>query len=166
MNLKIKYRESFRPFAPAVKRDKVAQWFQHDTDSPYMLMVAPIAESKKLTVDDTGLSGIEKLKVPRSQIPAVSHVDDSSRIQTVHQETNPAFYALLDAFEKKTQCPILVNTSFNVRGEPIVNTPEDAYRCFMRTDMDYLVLENQLLNKKDQPTFLDKENWQQTFELD
>ncbi len=166
MNLKIKYRESFRPFAPAVKRDKVAQWFQHDTDSPYMLMVAPIAESKKLTVDDTGLSGIEKLKVPRSQIPAVSHVDGSSRIQTVHQETNPAFYALLDAFEKKTQCPILVNTSFNVRGEPIVNTPEDAYRCFMRTDMDYLVLENQLLNKKDQPTFLDKENWQQTFELD
>lgn len=166
MNLKIKYRESFRPFAPAIKRENVEQWFQHNTDSPYMLMVAPIADNKKIAIDDTNLTGLKKLKVPRSQIPAVTHVDGSSRIQTVHKETNPHFYALLDAFEKKSQCPVLVNTSFNVRGEPIVNTPEDAYRCFMRTDMDYLVLENQLLSKKDQPAFSDKEDWRQTFALD
>ncbi|MCB1616984.1 MAG: carbamoyltransferase [Pseudomonadales bacterium] len=168
MNLKIKYRESFRPFAPAVKAEKVADWFEHDTVSPYMLMVAPVAESKRkaMTEAQQKLFGIEKLKVPRSEIPAVTHVDYSARIQTVHTETNPRFYALLDAFEQRTGCPVLVNTSFNVRGEPIVNTPEDAYRCFMRTEMDYLVLENCLLYKKDQPDWEESSNWQEEFELD
>jgi carbamoyltransferase len=168
MNLKIKYRESFRPFAPAVKADKVSEWFEHKTTSPYMLMVAPVAESKRIpmTLEQERLFGIEKLNVPRSQIPAVTHVDYSARIQTVHPETNPRFYTLLDEFEKLTSCPVSINTSFNVRGEPIVNTPEDAYRCFMRCEMDYLVLENYLLAKPDQPVWERNDNWKDEFELD
>jgi carbamoyltransferase len=168
MNLKIKYRESFRPFAPAIKADKVSEWFQHKAVSPYMLMVAPIIEDKRIpmTVEQEKLFGIAKLNVPRSQIPAVTHVDYSARIQTVHPETNPRFYNLLDEFEKLTGCPVSINTSFNVRGEPIVNTPEDAYRCFMRCEMDYLVLENYLLAKPDQPVWERNDNWQNEFELD
>jgi carbamoyltransferase len=168
MNLKIKYRESFRPFAPAVKADKVGEWFQHNAVSPYMLMVAPVVEDKRIpmTLEQERLFGIEKLNVPRSQIPAVTHVDYSARIQTVHPETNPRFYTLLDEFEKLTGCPVSINTSFNVRGEPIVNTPEDAYRCFMRCEMDYLVLENYLLAKPEQPAWEKNDNWQDEFELD
>jgi carbamoyltransferase len=168
MNLKIKYRESFRPFAPAIKADKVGEWFQHKAVSPYMLMVAPVAEDKRIpmTEEQQNLFGIAKLNVPRSQIPAVTHVDYSARIQTVHKETNPRFYTLLDEFEKLTGCPVSINTSFNVRGEPIVNTPEDAYRCFMRCEMDYLVLENYLLAKPDQPVWERNDNWQNEFELD
>ena len=168
MNLKIKYRESFRPFAPAIKADKVGEWFQHKAVSPYMLMVAPVAEDKRIpmTAEQEKLFGIAKLNVPRSQIPAVTHVDYSARIQTVHPETNPRFYHLLDEFEKLTGCPVSINTSFNVRGEPIVNTPEDAFRCFMRCEMDYLVLENFLLAKPDQPVWERNDNWQNEFELD
>jgi carbamoyltransferase len=168
MNLKIKYRESFRPFAPAVRADKVSEWFQHSAVSPYMLMVAPVAEDKRIamTAEQEQLFGIAKLNVPRSQIPAVTHVDYSARIQTVHPETNPRFYQLLDEFEKLTGCPVSINTSFNVRGEPIVNSPEDAYRCFMRCEMDYLVLENFLLEKSAQPVWQDNSNWQDEFELD
>ncbi len=168
MNLKIKYRESFRPFAPAIKADKVSEWFQHKATSPYMLMVAPVAEDKRIpmTLEQERLFGIEKLNVPRSHIPAVTHVDYSARIQTVHPETNPRFYTLLDEFEKLTGCPVSINTSFNVRGEPIVNTPEDAYRCFMRCEMDYLVLENYLLAKPEQPVWEKNDNWKDEFELD
>lgn len=168
MNLKIKYRESFRPFAPAIKAEKVADWFEHDRGSPYMLMVAPVAEARrlKLAPEQEEAFGLEKLQVPRSEIPAVTHVDWSARVQTVHPETNPRFYALLDEFERQTGCPVSVNTSFNVRGEPIVNSPEDAYRCFMRTEMDYLAMGNFLLAKADQPAWQESGDWQQTFDLD
>ncbi len=168
MNLKIKYRESFRPFAPAVKAERVSEWFEHDRSSPYMLIVAPVREDKRIamTAEQQQLFGIEKLNVPRSQIPAVTHVDYSARIQTVHADTNPRFYNLLDRFEQKTGCPVLVNTSFNVRGEPIVCTPEDAYRCFMRTEMDCLVLENIILHKHEQPVWEETQDWQNQFELD
>ena len=168
MNLKIKYRESFRPFAPIIKHDKVSEWFEHEGASPYMLIVAPVREDKRkiMTDDESQLFGIDKLNVPRSEIPAVTHVDYSARLQTVHPETNPRFYKLLDAFEEKTNCPLLVNTSFNVRGEPIVNTPEDAYRCFMRTEMDFLVLENFLIDKTLQPNWQEAADWKQEFDLD
>lgn len=168
MNLKIKYRESFRPFAPAIKYDKVEEWFEHDRSSPYMLLVAKVRKDKRIPVtqEQQQLFGIDKLNIPRSQIPAVTHVDDSARLQTVHPDTNPRFYALLDAFEQRTGCPVLVNTSFNVRGEPIVCTPEDAYRCFMRTEMDYLVMENFLLAKNLQPAWQDKKDWHNEFTLD
>jgi len=168
MNLKIKYRESFRPFAPAVKAEKVSDWFDIDRRSPYMLLVAPVKQQKRLSMTDEQqtLFGIDRLNIPRSEIPAITHVDYSARIQTVHQETNPRFYRLLDAFESRTQCPVLVNTSFNVRGEPIVCTPEDAYRCFMRTEMDYLVLENFLLAKTDQPEWQEADDWRDEYELD
>jgi carbamoyltransferase len=168
MNLKIKYRESFRPFAPAVKIDKVSEWFDIDRSSPYMLLVAPVNQEKlvAMTEDEEKLFGIEKLNIPRSDIPAVTHVDYSARVQTVHKDTNPRFYDLIDHFEKRTGCPVLINTSFNVRGEPIVNTPEDAHRCFMRTEMDYLVMENVLLAKSDQPEFEQDDSWKQEFELD
>jgi carbamoyltransferase len=168
MNLKIKYRESFRPFAPAIKAERVGEWFDQDSSSPYMLIVAPVREDKRIamTAEQQQLFGIEKLNVPRSQIPAVTHVDYSARIQTVHADTNPRFYRLLDGFEQKTGCPVLVNTSFNVRGEPIVCTPEDAYRCFMRTEMDCLVLENFVLYKHEQPLWEEQQNWQNEFELD
>ncbi len=168
MNLKIKYRESFRPFAPAVKAEKVSEWFEHDRGSPYMLMVAPVLEDKRLEMSEQQqkMFGLEKLNIPRSEIPAVTHVDYSARVQTVHKETNPRFYALLDEFEAQTGCPVSVNTSFNVRGEPIVNTPEDAYRCFMRTEMDVLVMENFVLQKSDQPAWDEEVSWQKEFKLD
>lgn len=168
MNLKIKYRESFRPFAPAVKAEKVSDWFDIDRRSPYMLLVAPIKKDKQIAMDadQEKLFGIDKLNVPRSQVPAITHVDYSARIQTIHQDTNPRFYNLIDHFDKRTGCPVLINTSFNVRGEPIVYTPEDAYRCFMRTEMDYLVLENVLLYKKDQPEWDKDESWKEEFALD
>ncbi len=168
MNLKIKYRESFRPFAPAVKVERVGDWFEQDRPSPYMLIVAPVLERRRLpaTPEQASLFGIERLNIPRSDLPAVTHVDYSARIQTVDADTNPDFHALLDAFEAQTGCPVLVNTSFNVRGEPIVCTPEDAYRCFMRTEMDCLVLENTLLYKDEQPPFADATNWREEFELD
>ncbi len=168
MNLKIKYRESFRPFAPAVLAERVADYFEHDTTSPYMLMVAPIAKSRRLEMTDEQqkLFGIEKLNIARSDLPSITHVDYSARIQTVHKQTNPRFYHLISEFEKQTGCAVLVNTSFNVRGEPIVCTPEDAYRCFMRTEMDYLVLENVILDKHQQPEWEKDDSWQTEFELD
>ena len=168
MNLKIKYRESFRPFAPAVLAEQVSDWFEYDSASPYMLMVAPVAESRRLAMTEAQrrLFGIDRLNVPRSQIPAITHVDYSARLQTVHRETNPRFHRLIEAFAARTGCPLLVNTSFNVRGEPIVGSPEDAYRCFMRTEMDYLVLENCLLTKSEQPQLPRDDAWQQEFELD
>tara|TARA_R110002110_G_scaffold415719_1_gene654176 strand:+ start:14627 stop:16468 length:1842 start_codon:yes stop_codon:yes gene_type:complete len=168
MNLKIKYRESFRPFAPVIKEDKVSEWFNFNDPSPYMLMVANIQEQhkKSMTADQEQLFGIEKLNIPRSTIPAITHVDYSARIQSVSTETNPRYYKLLDHFESITQCPILINTSFNVRGEPIVCTPLDAYRCFMRTEMDYLVLENVILAKQDQPAWEEAHNWREEFALD
>ena len=168
MNLKIKYRESFRPFAPSVLSERVSEYFEHDSPSPYMLMVAPVAENLRLPVadEDENLFGIDKLKVPRSKIPAVTHVDYSARVQTVDEETNPRYYRLLKSFDELTGCPVLVNTSFNVRGEPIVCTPSDAYRCFMRTEMDYLVLGNCLLNKREQPERPADESWKDEFELD
>ena len=168
MNLKIKYRESFRPVAPAVLAERVSDYFDLDRPSPYMLIVAPVKESLRIamTQQQERLFGIERLNVPRSTIPAVTHVDYSARIQTVHQETNPRFHALLKAFEARTGCGVLVNTSFNVRGEPIVCTAEDAYRCFMRTEMDYLVVEQFLLAKTDQPIRKQDEAWKTEFELD
>ena len=168
MNLKIKYRESFRPFAPAVKAEAVSDWFDHQGPSPYMLVVAPVKSTKRRALSDhqDGLFGIDKLKIPRSEIPAVTHVDYSARVQTVHKDTNPRFYHLLDEFEQQTGCAVLINTSFNVRGEPIVCAPEDAYRCFMRTEMDYLVLEDFVLAKGEQPAYHDNSNWQQEFALD
>ena len=168
MNLKIKYRESFRPFAPAILADDVSDYFEQDRPSPYMLIVAPVKEDHRIpmTEEQDKLFGIEKLKVPRSELPAITHVDYSARIQTIHEQTNPRFHSLLTAFKQKSGCPVLVNTSFNVRGEPIVNTPEDAYRCFMRTEMDYLVLENYVMAKPDQPAIEQDESWKTEFELD
>jgi carbamoyltransferase len=168
MNLKIKYRESFRPFAPAVKADKVHEWFGQSAASPYMLFVAPVATDRLIQAEDEQkeTDAMQRLYMQRSVIPAVTHVDCSARLQTVHHETNPRFYRLLDQFEQKTGCPVLVNTSFNVRGEPIVNDPGDAYRCFMRTEMDFLVMGNHLLAKGDQPAFEDDADWRQEFELD
>ncbi len=168
MNLKIKYRESFRPFAPSVLRERVSDYFDLDTDSPYMLVVAPVREQRRtaLTKEQQKLWGIELLNVPRSDIPAVTHLDYSARIQTVHEETNPGYYKLLKAFEAKTGCGVLVNTSFNVRGEPIVGSPQDAYLCFMRTEMDALVLENCMLYKANQKPLVEDSDWRKEFELD
>ena len=168
MNLKIKYRESFRPFAPSVKAESVSDWFDMEGRSPYMLLVANVKKEKQISMNEEQqqLFGIEKLNIPRSQIPAITHVDYSARVQTVHQETNPRYWSLLDHFEQLTGCPVLINTSFNVRGEPIVCTPEDAYRCFMRTEMDYLVVENVLLAKVDQPQREQDDTWKDEFELD
>ena len=168
MNLKIKFRESFRPFAPAVMREDVSQYFEIDCDSPYMLLVAPVRKERRLqmTAEQEKLFGIAKLNVPRSDIPAVTHVDYSARIQTVSKEEHPTFYKLLAAFKKKTGCSVLVNTSFNVRGEPIVCTPKDAYTCFMRTEIDCLVINNFLMFKEEQPKWQDREDWQKKFELD
>jgi carbamoyltransferase len=168
MNLKIKYRESFRPFAPSVLAEHVGDLFELDRASPYMLLVAPVSASLRVPMSEEqqGLFGIDKLHVPRSSVPAVTHVDYTARIQTVHRDTNPRYYDLLKHFEARTGCPALVNTSFNVRGEPIVCTPEDAYRCFMRTEMDYLVLESFLLAKGDQPAWEQDDTWKSEFELD
>ncbi|MHC4342559.1 MAG: carbamoyltransferase family protein [Planctomycetota bacterium] len=168
MNLKIKYRESFRPFAPIVLRERVGEWFDHDGDSPYMLLVASVREDRRAPVSksDAAKRGLELLGVKRSEIPAVTHVDFSARLQTVHDETNPRLARLLRAFEARTGCPVLVNTSFNVRGEPIVCTPEDAYLCFMRTEMDVLVLGNRILLKEEQAPIENEADWRREFVLD
>lgn len=167
LNLKVKYRESFRPFAPAVLREDVDKYFDIDTDSPYMLMVAPVVESRrrKMTADEEKLFGIDKLNVPRSDIPAVTHIDYSGRVQTVHKETNPAFHDLISSYKAKTGCAVVVNTSFNVRGEPIVCTPEDAFRCFMGSEIEVLVVGNCFLRKEDQDPAL-KLDYKNAFELD
>jgi len=167
LNLKIKYRESFRPFAPSVLRERVSDWFELDCDSPYMLLVADVVRSRRreMTREEKQLFGIDKLNVPRSEIPAVTHVDYSARVQTVHEDTNPRYYALLSAFEGKTGCPVLVNTSFNVRGEPIVCTPEDAFRCFMGSELDALAAGNCYLRKESQDPAL-KRNYETAFEPD
>lgn len=176
MNHKIKFRESFRPFAPSVLSDKVGDWFdmngvekRSDFSSPYMLLVGKVKREKFASDQKTQMNnvkGFQKLKYIKSDIPAVTHVDDSARIQTVHKDTNPLFYEVLRSFEKLTGCPVLINTSFNVRGEPIVESPEDAYKCFMRTNMDYLVLGSFLLSKEMQPEFVDKKDWLSEFQLD
>ena len=168
MNLKIKYRESFRPFAPSVLEEDVANQFEMNVKSPYMLLVAPIKKElcKKMTKEQQNLFGIEKLNVARSSLPAITHVDYSARVQTVSKKTNPRYFNLINAFKQRTGCPTIVNTSFNVRGEPIVCTPQDAYRCFMRTEMDVLVLQNQILLKSEQPKTEQDETWKETFELD
>ncbi|MCL4810079.1 MAG: hypothetical protein KJ062_20155, partial [Thermoanaerobaculia bacterium] len=168
MNLKIKFRESFRPFAPSVLREDVAEWFEHDGDSPYMLLTADVRPElrREMTAAEQELWGIEKLNVPRSSIPAVTHVDYSARLQTVRRESNPVYHAILSAFKARTGCPVVVNTSFNERGEPIVCTPEDAWRCFMRTAMDALVLENHVLLREEQPEYVEAEDWRTKFTLD
>ncbi|MDD4872653.1 MAG: carbamoyltransferase [Kiritimatiellae bacterium] len=167
MNLKIKYRESFRPFAPSCLVEKKSDFFELDTPSPYMLLVAPVKKERCLGRENTSTVPIrERINQARSDVPAITHVDYSARIQTVDRSTNPRYYDLIKAFEEKTGKGIIINTSFNVRGEPIVCTPEDAYRCFMRTEMDYLVLGSFLLSKKDQPPWLEKTNWRQDYVLD
>ena len=168
MNLKIKFRESFRPFAPSVLRERCGEYFDLDADSPYMLLVASVKKRRRLPypTEAKNLWGIDLLNIPRSDIPAVTHLDYSARIQTVHRETNPRYYKLLEAFEAATGCAVLVNTSFNVRGEPIVCTPEDAYRCFMRTEMDILILENCVLLKKEQKQVENDSDWKKEFNLD
>jgi carbamoyltransferase len=167
LNLKVKFRESFRPFAPSVLRDDVCDWFEMDCDSPYMLLVANVVKKRrrKMTKDEESLFGIDKLNVVRSDIPAVTHVDYSARVQTVHEDTNPRYHALLSAFKQRTGCPVLVNTSFNVRGEPIVCTPADAFRCFMGTDIEILVCGNAFLEKEKQDQNL-KLDYKGAFELD
>ncbi|MDJ0978676.1 MAG: carbamoyltransferase [Erythrobacter sp.] len=167
LNLKVKYRESFRPFAPSVKRESVSDWFEHSGDSPYMLIVGDVAEDRRreMSEEEQKLFGIDKLNIVRSEIPAITHVDYSARIQTVHRETNPRYWDLLNAFEKRTNCPVLINTSFNVRGEPIVNTPEDAFRCFMGTGLDHLAVGNCVLKKEQQDPKLALD-YQNEFALD
>jgi carbamoyltransferase len=167
LNLKVKYRESFRPFAPSVLRENVSEWFDLDGDSPYMLLVADVAEKRRklMTEAQKALFGIEKLNVPRSDIPAVTHVDYSARVQTVHKETNPRYHALISAFKEITGCPVIVNTSFNVRGEPIVGSPEDAFHCFMGTEIEQLAVGNCLLRKEDQDSSL-KRDYKDAFDLD
>lgn len=168
LNLSIKYRESFRPFAPAILAEEVDQCFELNGTSPYMLLVdqvkGTLLQEKPADYDQRDLAG--KLYFERSTLPAITHIDNSARIQTVHQETNPRFHSLLTAFQRQTHCPVLINTSFNVRGEPIVSSAEDAYRCFMRTEMEVLVINNHVFMKADQPEFADKENWQEAFTLD
>jgi carbamoyltransferase len=168
MNLKIKFRESFRPFAPSVLRERVNDYFEMDCDSPYMLLVAPVKEERqiRMSAEHENLWGIEKLNVPRSDLPAITHIDYSARVQTVTPQTNPHYYQLIAEFEQLTGCAVLINTSFNVRGEPIVCTPEDAYRCFMRTHIDHLVLGSFVLDKQTQPSWQEDLSWQQEFQLD
>ena len=167
LNLKVKYRESFRPFAPSVLREDVNEWFDHDTDSPYMLLVADVKEEKRRTMTEVeeALFGIEKLNISRSSVPAITHVDYSARIQTVHADTNPRYHSVISKFKEKTGCPIVVNTSFNVRGEPIICTPTDAFKCFMGTELDVLAVGNYLLLKENQNEAL-KENYEERYELD
>ena len=168
MNLKIKYRESFRPFAPSCLEEDVDRYFEIDRPSPYMLLVAPVRAERRVDMSDEQerLFGIDKLNVPRSDIPAVTHVDYSARIQTVNAGDHPAYHRLIEAFKRRTGVGVIINTSFNVRGEPIVCTPEDAYRCFMRTEMDALVLEDLLLLKPEQPPMPDDDDWRSEYELD
>ena len=167
LNLKVKYRESFRPFAPSVLREDVGEWFEHESDSPYMLLVADVKEDKRLamTKDEEAFFGIEKLNVPRSSVPAITHVDYSARIQTVHADTNPRYHAVISKFKEKTGCALVVNTSFNVRGEPIICTPTDAFKCFMGTEMDALAIGSYVLHKDDQDELL-IENYEERYELD
>jgi len=168
MNLKIKFREGFRPFAPSVLRERVSDYFELDCDSPYMLLVAPVRRERQIPMTDEQrhLWGIDQLNVVRSDIPAVTHIDYSARIQTVTRDTNPNYYDLIKEFERLTGCAVLVNTSFNVRGEPIVCTPADAYRCFMRTHIDHLVLGPFLLDKAQQPEWKESGDWRREFQLD
>lgn len=167
LNLKVKYRESFRPFAPSVLSEDVSEWFEHKQDSPYMLLVADVKKERRIEMneEEEQLFGIDKLNVARSEVPAITHVDYSARIQTVHADTNPKYHALITAFKSLTGCPMVVNTSFNVRGEPIVCTPDDAFRCFMGTDLDVLAVGNFILHKNEQDGAL-KENYQEKYELD
>jgi carbamoyltransferase len=167
LNLKVKYRESFRPFAPSVLREEVANWFDLNIDSPYMLMVAPVAQPhvRHMRPEEQALFGIDKLNVVHSSIPAVTHVDYSARVQTVHRDTNPVYHELISRFHRLTGCPVVINTSFNVRSEPIVCTPEDAFRCFMGTELDLLVVGNSMLRKRDQDPML-KVSYKDEFELD
>jgi carbamoyltransferase len=167
LNLKIKFRESFRPFAPSVLEHKAKEWFELKKNSPYMLMVAQVNQDKKIYNENIGdeLSGIELLNLKRSQVPAITHVDYSARIQTVNDKNNKVFYDLINKFYEITNCPMLVNTSFNIRGEPIVNTPEDAIRCFLGTNLDYLIIENYILNKNKQNNKLSF-NYKNSYELD
>jgi len=171
MNLKIKYRESFRPFAPAVLREHASEYFEIEEESPYMLLVAPVREERRLPMDTTAFDAgdddmMAVVRQPRSDVPAITHVDYSARVQTVCPEESPDYHRVLAAFERRTGCPVLVNTSFNVRGEPIVASPDDAYRCFMRTEMDLLVLEDCVLRKEEQPATEDDDSWRDEYELD
>jgi len=166
MNVKIKFRESFRPFAPSVLRERVGEWFEMDADSPYMLLVAPVNPAHRYDVPQNGARGLDKLKQIRSSVPAITHVDYSARVQTVDRADNPVYHRLLEKFFEATGCPVIVNTSFNVRGEPIVCTPEDAYRCFCRTNMDYLVLGSWVIDKREQNLPPLDESWMKEFELD
>ena len=168
LNLKIKFRESFRPFAPSVLNEETSKWFELEVESPYMLLVANVKEDKCLPVKEEleKKQGFEKLYVKRSLVPAITHVDFSARVQTVDKDRNPKYYQLIKKFYEKTQCPVIINTSFNVRGEPIVCTPEDAYKCFMRTNMDILVLENFILHKENQPEWKEEKDWREIYELD
>jgi len=167
LNLKVKYRESFRPFAPSVLREDVNNWFEHNLDSPYMLIVADVKKEKRrlMTKDEDSLFGLERLNIPRSSVPAITHIDYTARIQTVHANTNPRYHALISKFKEKTGCPLLVNTSFNVRGEPIICSPKDAFKCFMGTELDMLAIGNFLLIKEEQDKAL-QENYQTLYELD
>ena len=167
LNLKVKYRESFRPFAPSVLSEETSEWFEHETDSPYMLLVASVKEDKRrmMTEEEEALFGIDKLNVPRSLVPAITHVDYSARIQTVHSDTNPRYHEVISKFKEITGCSLVVNTSFNVRGEPIVCTPTDAFKCFMGTEMDVLAVGNYILFKEQQNVAL-KKNYEASFELD
>jgi len=168
MNLKIKFRESFRPFAPSVASERVSDYFEIDRESPYMLLVAPVRKEirREASREEAGLEGLERLKAVRSAIPAVTHVDYSARIQTVNRRDNPLYHGVMAEFDRKYGCPVIINTSFNVRGEPIVCTPEDAYLCFMRTRMDYLLLGNFLVDKKEQKPLEGDVDWTRQFELD
>ena len=168
MNLKIKYRESFRPFAPSIRAENISEYFEIDRESPYMLLVAKVQKDKQLemSAEQNSYFGLDKLNVVRSDIPAVTHVDYSARIQSVNGKTNPRYHAMLTKFNDKYGCPVIVNTSFNVRGEPIVCTPRDAYLCFMRTEMDYLIMGNYLLNKTEQKPLAEDSDWRNEFELD
>ena len=168
LNLKIKYRESFRPFAPSVLAEDCPQYFEHNSASPYMLIVQPVQKSRRKPLPEGYDSFPLKYKLyqPRSDMPAITHIDFSARIQTVHKETNPRYYELIEEFKKLTGCGVIVNTSFNVRGEPIICTPEDAYRCFMRTEMDFLVVGNYVFDKKQQPAWKETDNWKEEFTLD
>ena len=168
MNLKIKYRESFRPFAPTVLAERISDYFEIDCESPYMLLVAQVKKERQIPMkeEEKDFFGLNKLNVVRSDVPAITHIDYSARIQSVNADDNPRYHQLIKKFNDKTGCPVIVNTSFNVRGEPIVQSPMDAYKCFMRTEMDYLVLGDFLLDKENQPEFIDDLDWREEFELD
>jgi carbamoyltransferase len=168
MNLKIKFRESFRPFAPSVIKEQVTKYFEIDRESPYMLLVAPVKQEicREMSDEEKKLFGLNKLKVVRSSIPAVTHLDNSARIQTVNKHDNPLYYGMIAKFDEKYGCPVIINTSFNVRGEPIVCTPEEAYLCFMRTNMDYLLIGNFLIKKEEQKQLEKDIDWMKEFELD